>query len=306
MTPQVVPAGRWRRQVWRPAPRIGPTSEWWVHHGAAGTPDLATLRSYERYHVATLGWRAPGYNWAITGDGTVYELRGWFAEGAHTSGRNRVSHAVLLVGDWTRGRVPDPMVESLAWLTREGARVGALVRPQISGGHREAPGQSTTCPGAAGMDAIDRARRLLTPPAPAPSVSASLLEEIAAMTPAERKQLIEEIAAGTVEALEHLSIPVNVSPAPDGGPIRLPQAVARAADNAARARDYAQAAAEGMPVDDVRRARQVAEMLARELIAALRRQAGMDPDPVSDGYWVDWLVDGERSMAQLRARFGLD
>jgi hypothetical protein len=161
---KIVPATAWRKLTWRPLTPIGPTSEWWVHHGATGTPDLATLIGYERYHVLTLGWWAPGYNFAITGDGTVYELRGWLRQGAHTSGRNLISHAVLLVGDWTSKTVPEPMVQALADLTREGHRVGALRSPTISGGHREAPGQSTTCPGRGGLEAVDRARKLLAAP----------------------------------------------------------------------------------------------------------------------------------------------
>jgi hypothetical protein len=130
---------------------------------------LATLRAYERFHVQTLGWLAPGYNFAITGDGTIYECRGWWTAGGHTSGRNRISHAVVLVGDFTTRTVPEPMVDALVWLTREGHRVGALRAPVISGGHREAPNQSTQCPGAGGLAAVRRARLKLTqttPPAP--------------------------------------------------------------------------------------------------------------------------------------------
>jgi hypothetical protein len=186
VTPTVVRAAAWRRLNWRAVPSIPPTSEWWVHHGALGQANLATLRSYERYHVATLGWRAPGYNWAITGDGTVYELRGWLAEGGHTRNRNRISQAVLLVGDWTSGRVPEAMVESLAWLTVEGHRVGALRSPTISGGHGQAPGQATTCPGTGGLDAVARARRLLAAP--------PVLPKDDVMTPAQEAKLDEALS----------------------------------------------------------------------------------------------------------------
>lgn len=178
MTLTVVPASKWKLLSWRPLPSIAPTSEWWVHHGATGTANLATLRAYERYHVQTLGWSALGYNWAITADGTIYEGRGWLRQGAHTKGRNTISHAVLLVGDWSSGTVPQPMVDSLVWLTREGHRIGALKSPTISGGHRDAPGQSTSCPGAAGLEAVGRARKLLSVPvAPKEDVMADLSPE---------------------------------------------------------------------------------------------------------------------------------
>lgn len=251
-----------------------------MHHGAAGTPDLATLRSYEHYHVVTLGWRALGYSWAIVGDGTIYEGRGWFAEGGHTSGRNRISHAVLLVGDWTRGRVPDPMVESLAWLTREGARVGALVRPQISGGHRDAPGQSTTCPGAGGMDAIERARRLLTQPAPdrRPS-SGGLLEEIAAMTDTEREQLLGDIAR---RVWDHQM----------GRSGQTHSAVLQ------ETRNGVQLLRERKATDQVVRA------LAAEVVAQIRREAGRPADPASDWVWVDRLAAGTHTVDDARRALG--
>jgi hypothetical protein len=196
MASRIVPASSWRTLTWRTPSRIGPTNEWWVHHGATGTATLATLRAYERYHVLTLGWAAPGYNFAITADGTIYELRGWFAQGAHTSGRNTVSHACLLVGNWTAGTVPQPMVDSLVWLTREGHRVGALRSATISGGHREAPGQNTQCPGAGGLGAVARARLALMasepalPPRPQPPTVAPPQEDDD-LTPDEKKMLAE-------------------------------------------------------------------------------------------------------------------
>lgn len=168
MTYRIVPAAAWRRLRWGTPALIGPTDEWWVHHGAVGAPTLATLRAYERYHVANNGWLALGYNFAIGYEhdaAQIYEARGWHRAGAHTSGRNTRSHAVLLIGDWTSKRVPDEMVKALVWLTREGHRVGALRRPRISGGHLQAPGQNTRCPGAGGLDAVNRARILLSAPA---------------------------------------------------------------------------------------------------------------------------------------------
>jgi hypothetical protein len=192
---RIVPAAAWRRLQWRTVPRIGPTGEFYVHHGAAGAPTLATLRAYEAWHVRNNGWSALGYNFAITGDGTIYEGRGWLAQGAHTSGRNTVSHAVVLVGDFSSARVSDAAVEALAWLTVEGHRVGALRTPTITGGHREAPGQSTSCPGNGGMDAVARARRLLTgPPRPLPPVIATPEpKENDVMTPAQEAKLDEAL-----------------------------------------------------------------------------------------------------------------
>ena len=156
---EFVESSRWRQQRWRGLSRISPTDEVWLHHGASGSPTLATLRAYERYHVGTLGWSALGYSWAVTGDGTVYEGRGWLRAGAHTSGRNRVSHGIVLVGDWSTGTVPTVMVDAVARILRHGQETGAIPgRPRIDG-HRNAPGASTACPGWAGMQALPKIRR---------------------------------------------------------------------------------------------------------------------------------------------------
>ena len=155
-----VPAGEWRALSWRTPSWIGQTSECWIHHGARGQPTLATLRSYERYHVRTLGWYALGYSWAVTAD-EIYEGRGWHRAGAHTRGRNGISHAVLLVGDWSHRDVPAEMVAMAAEVIRDGIDRGALTADVTIGGHREAPGQSTQCPGAGGMRAVPRVRKLV-------------------------------------------------------------------------------------------------------------------------------------------------
>lgn len=42
------------------------------------------LRSYERYHLDSKGWRGIAYGWAVGMSGTVYRLRGWSNYGAHT------------------------------------------------------------------------------------------------------------------------------------------------------------------------------------------------------------------------------
>lgn len=174
--PVVVPRNQWIRQTWKPIARIPtPTRENWVHHSGPGTKNFATLLGNERYHVVTLGWRGLGYSWAITanridrGFARIYESRGWGVQGGHTRGRNTLSHGFLLVGDWTaatRAEI-EAAAKSLAWLIDDGARRGFTTR-SITGGHRQAPGAATTCPGTAGMAVVRRGRELLAAPKPAP------------------------------------------------------------------------------------------------------------------------------------------
>lgn len=41
-----------------------------------------------------------GYNFLISGDGNVYECRGWYKQGAHTSGYNRGSIGISIIGNF--------------------------------------------------------------------------------------------------------------------------------------------------------------------------------------------------------------
>ena len=189
---RIVPADEWRLLEWQPlTPLTLPVDELWVHHGAKGTGKLGTLRSYERFHLQTRGWRAPGYGWAITDDGTIYELRG-ASVGAHTRGRNDISVAVLLVGDWSTKTPPPAVAKSLAWLTQHLYETGVLSAPAINGGHGDAPGQSTACPGRGGRRTIGAARKILQTMSNAETEEPDLL-------PDERKLLID-----TAEAVARL------------------------------------------------------------------------------------------------------
>lgn len=97
-------------------------------------------RRYDAYHKS-LGWTALGYNIGITRDGTVVRLRGPEYIGAHTANYNTGQVGISVHGTtgdtWTR-------------LQRRGLRK-ALRKWKLNDkpviGHREAPGQSTACPG---------------------------------------------------------------------------------------------------------------------------------------------------------------
>lgn len=212
--PVVVPAADWRRQTWKPIARIPvPTPENWIHHSGPGAKTFGTLLGNERYHVVTLDWRALGYSWAITVDridngyGRIFEGRGWGGAGGHTKGRNRVSHGILLVGNWTSATSAEieAASRSAAWLIGDGDRRG-YTRRVVSGGHRQAPGAATACPAAAGMAVVARSRQLLKTPPPD--------NEDDEMTPAQEAKLdavIQDVAdltrvvrdlAGTVGAVD--------------------------------------------------------------------------------------------------------
>jgi hypothetical protein len=136
VTPRGTPA-----RIATPAPRL------WLHHGASGTSTVATARAYARWHIVNNGWMHVGYSFLVAA-GKVLEGRGAGRAGAHTSGDNHGSHGVCLVGDYTsRGPSPED-VDALRWLLRHGHAQGWWPTAEFTGGHRDAPGASTSCPGA--------------------------------------------------------------------------------------------------------------------------------------------------------------
>ena len=50
-----------------------------------------------------------GYNYLVGSDGRAYQGRGWWYEGAHTSGHNRDAVAITAIGDFQKKR-PDRAV----------------------------------------------------------------------------------------------------------------------------------------------------------------------------------------------------
>lgn len=125
----------------------------WVHHGTgpSGPDPAALVRSYQAYHMDSRGYSDIAYNWLVDSGGRIYEGRGWGVKGGHTLGHNSSSHAVCYVGDSDQG-LTDAAVGSIAAVIREGVRVGAVSGDPHIGGHRDAPGNSTSCPG----DALER------------------------------------------------------------------------------------------------------------------------------------------------------
>lgn len=147
MTVGVVP-----RDVWCPVPPEGrpagivtPTPRLWLHHGATGVSDRKTAIAYAKYHIRTHGWVMEGYSFLIAG-GEVLEGRGEGKAGAHTQGDNDRSHGICMVGNY-QSRLPSTAdIDALVWLVRHGMDRGWWDGP-ITGGHRDAPGASTSCPG---------------------------------------------------------------------------------------------------------------------------------------------------------------
>jgi len=134
-----------------PAPRA---SELWLHHSvtrsagvdATEAQDAQTVRDLERIGQQRFKGGI-SYSFVVTRSGRVYEGTGGLRRGAHTGGRNTVARAIVFLDDCSRTRPTEAMLDSAAALVRYGRAAGYWSVDRLTGGHRDAPGAATTCPG---------------------------------------------------------------------------------------------------------------------------------------------------------------
>lgn len=143
------PAGR--RTIALPTPRL------WIHHSAgAGDDGPQDVRGIQRYHMDVKGWTDIAYSFLVDDDGTIYEGRGVGIAGGHTEGDNSRSHAICFMGNYEVQRPADAALDSAAHLAAYGRQQGWW--GTVTGGHRDAPGASTACPGRHLQAVLDRIR----------------------------------------------------------------------------------------------------------------------------------------------------
>ena len=114
-----------------------------LHH-AAGTykSGAEAMRTIQRFHQDTRGWADYAYNWGVWDDGSIWEGRGWGAQGGHTKGWNTRSVAVCYMGDGS-GPVPRAALDAIRTVADEADR--HFGRALVRQGHRDVG--STACPG---------------------------------------------------------------------------------------------------------------------------------------------------------------
>lgn len=155
-----------------------PAKELYLHHSvtpAKNGPDA--VRTLERIGQTRFGGGI-SYTFAVTPDGTVYEGHGVDRQGAHTGGLNTIARAICLIGNYDADTPSNEMVQAVADLVRFGYEQGWWSTPRLTGGHRDAPGASTACPGKKAYALIPRINELATrqfspPPSPPSSPSRS-------------------------------------------------------------------------------------------------------------------------------------
>jgi hypothetical protein len=152
----------WGARPWRDYTNQGwDAHEVFIHHtadSAAGLDSLneqkARVRGYQNFHMDTRGWSDIGYHVIVapgftTSSGT--DIPGRLFEGRPRNhvpaaqegyNSNTLAIAVIATGDARMPRSARWAIEVyLDWLKDRGAPLKTL------GGHRDAPGQSTECPG---------------------------------------------------------------------------------------------------------------------------------------------------------------
>jgi hypothetical protein len=105
------------------------------------------MRQIQRFHMETRGWSDIAYSFVVDPDTLeVFEGRGAGIAGGHTRGHNTISHAICVMGNYETDRPTDALLNRIAELVAHGHHQGWWPA-QLTGGHRDASGASTACPG---------------------------------------------------------------------------------------------------------------------------------------------------------------
>ena len=125
-----------------------------IHHTASPDSDggdaAARMRQMQSYHMDVRGWCDIGYHFVVAQSGQIYQGRSDERRpGAHVGGENSGNVGISMIGNFEEQAVGaaqlDATVAIVRWL-HETYDI-SLDRTAVRG-HREWPGQSTSCPGA--------------------------------------------------------------------------------------------------------------------------------------------------------------
>ncbi|RVE47452.1 hypothetical protein evm_007863 [Chilo suppressalis] len=122
-----------------------------IHHtyqpGVCKTRDscVNAMQDMQQFHQNGNGWSDIGYNFAIGGEGRVYEGRGWEVVGAHAVGYNSRSVGIAIIGDWRSETPSKASLKAVRALIETGVKLGYIEPTYTLMGHRQA--SSTECPG---------------------------------------------------------------------------------------------------------------------------------------------------------------
>lgn len=122
------------------------------------------VRSIQNFHMDFRGWSDIAYSFVIDRDTlVVYEGRGWGVRPGSQSNYNTGTWSVCVMGSFNSHIPSEGLLDTIVALIRHGVDLGHLPRT-LTGGHRDAPGQSTECPGSNLHGSIPAIRNLLASP----------------------------------------------------------------------------------------------------------------------------------------------
>ena len=111
---------------------------WLPHSVTRATADpIADARTVARIGVQRFGRLS--YSWLVHPDGTILQGQDGHV-GAHTRGQNSTSEAICCIGNFDKQLPTEAMCASVAMIM-------AIRNQTLLGGHRDAPGAATACPG---------------------------------------------------------------------------------------------------------------------------------------------------------------
>jgi hypothetical protein len=119
------------------------TKSFFLHHAAGVYPSgVEAMRRIQRQHQDANGWADYAYNFGVWDDGTIYEGRGWGAQGGHTRGHNSTGVAVCYMGDGRRP-VPKAALDAILIVAADADRFFGKELERLA--HRDVG--ATQCPG---------------------------------------------------------------------------------------------------------------------------------------------------------------
>ncbi len=121
-----------------------------IHHTAG--PDTQTPEEIANYHINNNGWGGIGYHFLIAKDGTVFYVGDISTARANVANLNEQVLGICIIGNFTQGRVPsneqlDSCHELCDFFINNYPDLVNVTSWDKVRGHKELPGQSTTCPG---------------------------------------------------------------------------------------------------------------------------------------------------------------
>lgn len=167
---QIIDRSGWDARSPRDTPIATSPSELYLHHSVGsglrdknGDGDLGDdyMRTMQNYHMDSKGWSDIAYNHAHDPDGSeFYEGRGFGIRPGAQKRHNSNTHALVIMGDFRKRKVTDELIANIASFYVDAIKAGLLPDVPVLG-HRQAPNQSTTCPGTNLMTALADINQLI-------------------------------------------------------------------------------------------------------------------------------------------------